>query len=550
MIKRSLIHLLLIALFLMASLEPVHADPGPSRFVPGEVSVKFHSDLSPEAITALAADYRAQVVERIPSLGVWRLRVEPGREKVMARTLGALPQVLYAEPNYRAWALAEPPDDPYYGLQWNLGKVQVLHAWEITRGDPSVPMAIIDTGIDLSHPDLADKLWVNPGEIPHNGLDDDGNGYVDDVHGYDFVNEDGEPADDYGVGHGTHVSGIAAAATDNGLGVAGMAPANPLIALKVLDSSGEGTYFDVARAIDYALAQGVRVMNLSLGGIDASGVLSDAVQAATAAGALLVSAAGNDTGANPIFYPAAYDEVLAVAATDRNDGIASFSVHHPYVDVAAPGVSIYSTYRGGSYGYLSGTSMGTPHASGLAALLWATDPTLTREEVIERIVESAEDLGAPGKDDHYGWGRINARSALCAASAALSVTPSLLTFMADAHFLSLPVSRTARITNSGCIPLTWTATISPPLASWVRLTPMSGTLAQGGSQPIWVEVAPAELEEAYGDYTSQIQFDSMGGTGEAVVDIHLHYVRLIYQLIFLLVYKNAPMTLLSSAHRP
>lgn len=412
MTKRLLIHLLLTAAFLMASLGPVHADGDSARFVLGEVLVRFRPDLSPEAAVALTADYQVQVVGRIPGLGVWRLRVAPGREQVMASTLSALPQVLYAEPNYRAWALAEPPDDPYYVLQWNLDKVQVLDAWEITQGDPSISMAIIDTGIDLSHPDLVTKLWVNPGEVPDNGLDDDGNGYIDDVHGYDFVNEDGEPEDDYGLGHGTHVSGIAAATTDNGLGVAGVAPKTLLMALKVMDSSGEGTYFDVARAIDYARAQGVRVMNLSLGGVEPSDVLFDAVQAVTAAGTILVAAAGNDSGTNPVFYPAAYDEVLAVGATDSNDGIANFSVHHPYVDIAAPGVSIYSTYRGGSYGPMSGTSMATPHVSGLAALLWAADPTLTREEVVERIEKSTEDLGVPGKDDYYGWGRINARSAL------------------------------------------------------------------------------------------------------------------------------------------
>ncbi len=540
--KHPLVPLLLIALLLTASLGPAHADPAPSHFIPGEVLVKFHPGLSPEAITALAADYRAQIVENIPRLGVWRLRVKPGREQAMARTLGALSPVLYAEPNYRAWALTEPPNDPYYVLQWNLDKVQVLDAWEITRGDPAMPIAIIDTGMDLSHPDLVDKLWVNPGEIPGNGVDDDGNGYIDDVHGYDFVSGDGEPQDDYGAGHGTHVSGIAAAATDDGLGVAGMAPANPLMALKVLDSSGEGTYFDIAQAIDYALAQGARVMNLSLGGTDASDVLAEAAQAATAAGALLVAAAGNDTGGNPVYYPAAYDEVLAVAATDSNDGIASFSVRHPYVDVAAPGVTVYSTYRGGTYGYMSGTSMSTPHASGLAALLWGADPTLTREEVVERIVKSAEDLGTPGKDDYYGWGRINARSALCIVSASFLVTPSTLTFMADAHSLSVPLSRTVQITNGGCIPLTWTATISPPSASWTHLTPVSGTLEQGGSQSLRVEVDPTELGEAYGDYTSQIQFLS---PEKAIVDIHLHYVPQLYQLILLPVYKDTPLTLLS-----
>jgi len=535
--KHLLIYTLLILLLLIVILEPGYADPSPSRLVPGEVLVKFHPGLSPEAISALAANHRAQVVESLPRLRVWRLRVEPGHEQAMAEAWSARPQVRYAEPNYRAWAMADPPNDTHYYLQWNLDRVQAPEAWEITQGDPSTPIAIIDTGLDLSHPDLLDKLWLNPGEIPSNGVDDDHNGYVDDVHGYDFVNGDGNPGDDHG--HGTHVAGITAAATDNGLGVAGMAPANPLMALKVLSSSGEGDYAGIIQAIDYALAEGVKVMNLSLAGLEHSSALYDAVQAATAAGALVVAAAGNDlTGENPLFYPAAYEEVLAVGATDINDGIASFSAHHPYVDVAAPGLSIYSTYwrqsSGSTYAYMLGTSMATPHVSGLSALLWAADPTLTWEGVVEQIVESAEDLGAPGKDDYYGWGRIDAHSALCTTI----VASSPLTFMADGHSPSVPLSRTVQIINRGSIPITWTAAISPSSASWIHLSPMSGTLGRGESQPLQVEVDPAELGEAYGDYTSQIQFTSTRATGEDVVDIHLHYVPRIYRLLLRLIYKS------------
>jgi len=532
--KSPLVHALLIVILLAVIVEPVHADPGSSRFVPGEVLVKFQPGLSPKAVNALAAGHRVQAVESIPRLGIWRLRVEPGREQAMARAWSALPQVMYAEPNFRVWATADPPNDTHYDRQWNLDRVQAPEAWEITRGDPSMPIAIIDTGIDLSHPDLLGKLWVNPEEIPGNGMDDDGNGYVDDVHGYDFVNDDSEPADDYGMGHGTHVAGIAAAATDNGLGVAGMAPTNPLMALKVLNSSGDGSYFDVARAIDYAYAQGARVMNLSLAGPEDSLVLHEAVQTATTAGALIVAAAGNDPGDNPPFYPAAYDEVLAVGATTSNDEIADLSAHHPYVGVAAPGINIYSTYRGGGYGYMSGTSMATPHASGLAALLWAAAPTLAREEVVGQITQSAEDLGAPGKDDYYGWGRINAHAALRAPV----VAPSLLTFMADAHSLSVPASRTVQITNSASIPITWTATVSPASASWTLLTPVSGTLEPGGFQFLQVEVNPVELGEAYGDYTSRVEFASTCGTEGGAVDIHLHYVPRIHQLIFPLIHKS------------
>jgi subtilisin family serine protease len=406
-----------------------------------------------------------------------------------------------------------------------------------------MPVAIIDTGIDLSHPDLVDKIWANPGENPDNSADDDGNGYVDDVHGYDFVNEDGDPGDDHG--HGTHVAGIVAAATDNGLGVAGMAPANPLMALKVLSSSGEGSYFDVARAIDYAREQGARVMNLSLAGLDDSSVLHEAVQAATAAGAVVVAAAGNcGSGCsiegqyyvNPILYPAAYDEVLAVGATGGNDEIASLSEHHPYVDVAAPGIGVYSTTRGGGYGYKSGTSMATPHAAGLVALLWAAAPALTQAEVVEQIAQGAEDLGAPGKDDYYGWGRINARSSLCALIPPLLASPPTLSFMADGYSLSVPASESVEVA-SGCMPITWTATISPS-ASWMHLTPVSGTLGQMDSHLLRVDVDPAELGEDYGEYTSQVELATTWGTGEDVVDIHLHYVPRIHQLILLFIDKS------------
>lgn len=535
--KHLPVHVLSSLLLLTLILEPGHAASGPSPFVPGEVLVRFRSEVSPGMIPALVAGHRTQIEEIAPRFHLWRLRVEPGSEQAMVRAWSALSQVLYAEPNYWAWAMADPPDDTYYHLQWNLDRVRAPAAWEITQGDPSMPIAIIDTGIDLSHPDLVDKLWINPGETPGNGVDDDGNGYVDDLHGYDFINADGDPVDDYG--HGTHVAGIAAATTHNGLGVASMAPANPLMALKVLGSDGEGDYAGIIQAIDYALGEGAKVMNLSLAGTEHSPALQDAVQAATAAGAILVAAAGNDqTGTNPLFYPAAYTEVLAIGATDSNDRIAPFSAHHPYVDVVAPGLSVYSTHwrqsSGSTYAYMLGTSMAAPHAAGLAALLLAADPSLTVEGIEERIVGSAEDLGAPGWDAYYGWGRIDAHSALCTAT----LDPATLAFLADGHSLSAPGMGGAQITNSGAIDITWTTTISPSSAGWIIVTPASGTLAPGESQALQIRVDPADLEEAYGDYACRVQVASICGTGEGAVDIQLHYVPRLHQLWLLSIDKS------------
>jgi hypothetical protein len=159
---------------------------------------------------------------------------------------------------------------------------------------------------------------------------------------------------------------------------------------------------------------------------------------------------------------------------------------------------------------------------------------LTREAVVKQITQRAEDLGTPGKDDYYGWGRINAHAALCA----LAVAPSPLTFMADAHFLSVPASRTVQITNSAVIPITWTATVSPASASWTLLTPVSGTLEPGEFQFLQVEVDVTELGEAYGDYTSQVEFASTCEAGEDTVDVHLHYIPRIHQLMLPLIYKS------------
>ena len=216
----------------------------------------------------------------------------PAQNDVLAtvEAFQADPNVEYAEPNYVAH-LTDTPNDPGYGQQWGLPAVHAEEAWTITKGSPAVTIAILDTGVDLNHPDLAGKIWTNPGEIPGNGIDDDGNGYIDDVNGYDFVNLDNNPQDDNG--HGTHVAGIAAAGTNNGVGVAGVCWNCKILPLKVMQSSGRGSYSDIAAAVNYASNKGAKVINMSLGGYSDSAVLRDALAAAYST-SVLVAAAGND----------------------------------------------------------------------------------------------------------------------------------------------------------------------------------------------------------------------------------------------------------------
>jgi subtilisin family serine protease len=281
---------------------------------------------------------------------------------------------------------------------------------------------VVDTGLDLTHPDLVGSLWVNVGEVAGNGLDDDGNGCVDDVHGCDFVDGDGLPAD--GHGHGTHVAGIVGADTNNGIGVAGMGWGVRVMPVRVLDDAGSGGIWSVSEGIRYAADNGARVINLSLGGYGGAQDLQNAVSYAQGRGALVVAAAGNDNLPMP-FYPAVYDGVVGVAATDDADQKAGFSNYGSHVDVAAPGVDIHSTLlQPAAYGEKSGTSMATPMVSGLAALIWTRYPSVTASQVAAAIQDSAVDLGSAGWDAYFGWGRIHAADALRSTPSAAVVTRS------------------------------------------------------------------------------------------------------------------------------
>jgi len=305
----------------------------------------------------------------------------------MLEVCRADPDVEYAELNPVVSICAE-PNDPLLALQWALGTVDAAGAWDTCRGSNEIVVAIVDTGLDFGHRDLQGNIWFNQSELNgHEGVDDDNNGYTDDVRGHNFAYNDNDPTDDHG--HGTHCAGIVAAVGGNGLDVAGVCWKARLMALKVLGADGDGSAADAAQAIYYAVANGADVVSSSWGSEDESRVLAEAVAYAKRQGVLVVAAAGNEDSSVP-FYPAAYPEVIGVAATQSSDRRWYLSNYGGWVDMAAPGRDILSLRAAGTSGgvtrdafttRLSGTSMATPHVSGACALLLAANPFLTNEEI-------------------------------------------------------------------------------------------------------------------------------------------------------------------------
>eukprot|EP00440_Ansanella_granifera_P007873 gb/GFBE01008516.1/.p1 GENE.gb/GFBE01008516.1/~~gb/GFBE01008516.1/.p1 ORF type:complete len:1889 (+),score=317.46 gb/GFBE01008516.1/:1-5667(+) len=323
------------------------------------------------------------------------------------------------------------PDDPSWSQLWGMHRIQVEAAWASlghlgTSDAKEIVVAVLDTGVKLDHPDLRDVLWTNPGEIPGNKVDDDGNGFIDDVHGYDFYDNDGDPSDDNG--HGTHCAGVIAAAADNGIGVAGIASRGArvrIMALKFMGSDG-GTASHALRALEYALLMGVPISSNSWGGGGASEVMRLAVQSA-AESHLFIAAAGNegiDVDENPT-YPCAYEEVICVAATTPSDSLAYYSNFGPeHVQIAAPGSNIYSTYTSSSgYASTSGTSMATPHVAGAAALAASAFAHLQVDDIRALLLESAEYL--PALDGKVQTGLLNVFNlvSMCADSSWLWLLP-------------------------------------------------------------------------------------------------------------------------------
>jgi len=300
----------------------------------------------------------------------------------------------FAEPHYIVRAIRS-PDDSYFDRLWGMEKISAPAAWDRSIGDPGVVVGVIDTGIDYRHPDLKENMWSNPGEIPGNGLDDDGNGFIDDVYGWDFCNGDADPMDDNG--HGTHCAGSIAGRGNNQIGVVGVSWRSRVMALKFLCANGTGYTINAALALRYAVDNGVTFTSNSWGGGSSSKVVYNAIQYAQEKGQLFVAAAGNEGSNNDsrAFYPASYDHpnIIAVAASDPNDQRAYFSNYGlSRVDLAAPGISIFSSLPGDRYGYKSGTSMAAPHVAGALSLLYARSPGIAWEPARDLLFESLDPI--------------------------------------------------------------------------------------------------------------------------------------------------------------
>jgi thermitase len=361
------------------------AEPG-GPTAPGSESVtrvlvRFAADASSQERAEMRAGADVNRNATLPVRGLELVDPEPGVSVGAAvADLERMDGVIYAEPDHVVRQTAV-PNDPLLSYEWDMTAIRAPEAWDVTTGSAQVTVGVVDTGIDATHPDLAPNLWTNPGESgggrETNGLDDDRNGRIDDVHGWDFVDHDAQPQD--GDGHGTHVSGTIAARGNDASGVAGLNWSSAIMPLRVLGDDGSGFVSDAITAYAYAARNGARVVNASLGGPSFSRAEHDVIAAAP--NTLFVVAAGNDAADNDTTpeYPCDYElaNVVCVAASDHDDTLASFSNYGPAnVDVAAPGVDIASTWPGGRYALLDGTSMATPHVAGAAALLLAHDGTL------------------------------------------------------------------------------------------------------------------------------------------------------------------------------
>lgn len=407
------------------------------NFSTEEVVIKFKPGVEPDpgqlssrypSLSAIFNKYGIYAVKKLNSsssgknrqkaeaLGLgseYALKVPKGSDipKIVAE-LKAAAEVEFAEPNYKVKTQAT-PDDPEFGSQWGLAKINAPAAWDINTGNGKV-IAVIDTGIDRNHADVGPNVWVNPEENPiPNGLDDGPNGKIDDIRGWNFVSSNNNTIDNNS--HGTRVAGIAGAVTDNAAGIAGMCWNVKLMPVRALDDTGVGNDTWTSAAIIYAADNGADIINLSYGGYYYSQLVKDAIDYAYASGCVIIASAGNDSTDAPM-YPAALPHVIAVGATDQSDQRAGDSNFGGHIDLTAPGVDIISTVPGAATDTRSHTSYAAAFVSGLAALIKSQNPTFTNEDIIQTLLTTAHDLGTPGWDSDFGYGRIDALAALQAGA--------------------------------------------------------------------------------------------------------------------------------------
>ena len=561
---------------------------GTFRIPPGiefrkqELLVKFDENAATAQAqeAKLAALGGGEVVRRyklIPGLALIRIPVPVATTKEMeelVQRFEAATGISYVQPNYEQKTLAIPNDPRFeelYAMR-NVGQtggtsgcdISATLAWDRTTGNESVIVGVIDSGVDYNHEDLTANMWVNSGEVPGDGIDNDGNGVVDDVYGYNSIEDSGDPMDDNK--HGTHCAGTIAAVGNNGIGVAGVCWTARIMALKFLDANGRGDTANALACIEYAVLNGAKILSNSWGGGAYSYALKEMIDAVGKQGVLFVAAAGNEGTNNDVtpHYPSSYscENIIAVLSVDHNDRRASSSCYGlESVDIAAPGVNILSCYMGGGYVKLSGTSMATPHVSGAAALLLSVNQGMTPYQIKEILMNSgdpvAEGLCVSGK-------RLNVARALRSSGRWLSVSKERIenlepgtqtdlgiTFDAGwcepgvydgiVRFASndqnkpvtnltvrmvvepddlrvlpstsfdvygveggpfSPTSGVYRIRNASSIPVSWAVATSN---SWMSVSPSEGVIPGGGSQDVVVTVNEHELQDyPQGAYTAEL----------------------------------------------
>lgn len=460
------------------------------NFVPGELLVKFAGGATPAKTSRATTRVGAAVLERFTDMGWIRVRLPKGTnlEDGMSQ-FSNLPEVEAVQPNFYYRLLAT-PNDPSYGSLWGMAKISAPAAWDLTTGSSTVVVADIDTGVRYTHQDLAANMWTNNVETPNNGIDDDGNGFIDDYYGWDFFYNDPDPMDENG--HGTHTSGTIGAVGNNSVGVAGVNWNVKIMAIKIYSPQGTDTSSAMLiNAYNYVLMMknrgvNIRVTNNSYGGCaEACGydrATKEAIDRLGAAGILNVFAAGNSNqNIDSIpFYPASYTSpsILVAASSVSDDTRSSFSSYGLVsTDIAAPGSSIYSTYNGSnsSYATLSGTSMATPHVAGAAALLSAYNPGLSAASLKATLMNTVDPLSNWSILVRSG-GRLNVARAL--------QNQTVCTAQFGSNTVVVP-------TKGGTVRISVTAPQNCDFAvttntSWAQ--PVNDTISGGGTVTVWVGV--------------------------------------------------------------
>jgi len=495
--------LIAVVVLLLSSTGVGFAQDDRPQFAPEEVLVKFKPATSVRQIQAFGSSFQTLEVRYFDFIDVYHLKLPAGAS--VEATLEAMRQdrrVEYVEPN-GLYYLDVVPNDSSFGDLWGLhntgqdggtpdADIDAPEAWEISTGSPDVVIAIIDSGLDMDHQDIASNLWTNPGEVAGNGVDDDGNGFIDDVHGWDFSSDDNDPSPAGGgcLGHGTHTAGTIGALGNNGLGVAGVnwdVQIMPIKAFRsVLGILCSASDADLIGSIQYHTRMGVLISSNSWGGGGANAAMQDAIRASNS---LFVAAAGNggldgvgDNNDVTPSYPASYPlyNIVAVAATDRNDALAGFSNFGPTsVDLAAPGVAVLSTLPDDQYGSYSGTSMATPHVAGVAGLLLAQDPSLTINELKWRLLRAADNKGLPV----ISQGRLNAATSLSFGLSAPGVSTDIEPLSATDVPAGGSISFRVTLSNTTATGTTGTLRLYLRLANGqvISLGELSGALGGGES---------------------------------------------------------------------